>query len=277
KGGAASGVKDVAGNALTADLTWTFTVFADTTPPTVTATTPANGATGVAATISPTGTFSEAMTASTINGTTVTLTDQATASAVAGTVSYNATSRVVTFDPTSDLGAGKVYVATIKGGAASGVKDVAGNALAADATWTFTVFAPPIDTTPPTVTGTTPANGATGVAATISPTGTFSEAMNASTISGSTVTLTDQGAAVAGTVSYNATSRVVTFDPTTDLGPGKVYVATIKGGAAAGVKDVAGNALAADVTWTFTVASGGGSVTFAAPASLAAGPHTHRG
>src|SRR4029077_10874466 len=274
KGGAASGVKDVAGNALTADLTWTFTVFVDTTPPTVTGTAPANGATGVAATISPTGTFSEAMNASTISGSSVTLTDQSTASAVAGTVSYNATSRVVTFDPTVDLGPGKVYVATIKGGAAAGVKDVAGNALTADMTWTFTVFN---DTTPPTVTGTTPANGATGVAATISPTGTFSEAMNAATISGSTVTLTDQGAAVAGTVSYNATSRVVTFDPTTDLGPGKVYVATIKGGAAAGVKDVAGNALAADVTWTFTVASGGGSVTFAAPASLAAGPHTHRG
>ncbi len=32
----------------------------------MTATTPANGATGVAATISPTGTFSEAMTAGTI-------------------------------------------------------------------------------------------------------------------------------------------------------------------------------------------------------------------
>src|SRR4029077_4052739 len=252
KGGAASGVKDVAGNALTADLTWTFTVFVDTTPPTVTGTAPANGATGVAATISPTGTFSEAMNASTINGSTVTLTDQATASAVAGTVSYNATSRVVTFDPTVDLGPGKVYVATIKGGAASGFKDVAGNALAADATWTFTVFN---DTPPPTVTGTTPANGATGVAATISPTGTFSEAMTASTINGTTVTLTDQAtaSAVAGSVSYNATSRVVTFDPTTDLGPGKVYVATIKGGAASGFKDVAGNALAADATWTFTV------------------------
>ena len=37
----------------------------------------------------------------------------------------------------------------------------------------------PIDTTPPTVTATTPANGATGVAASVSPTATFSEAMNA--------------------------------------------------------------------------------------------------
>ncbi len=40
----------------------------------------------------------------------------------------------------------------------------------------------PIDTTPPTVTATTPANGATGVAATISPTGTFSEAMTPTTV-----------------------------------------------------------------------------------------------
>src|SRR4029077_9363186 len=136
------------------------------TPPTVTGTTPANGATGVAATISPTGTFSEAMNASTISGSSVTLTAQSTASAVAGTVSYNATSRVVTFDPTADLGPGKVYVATIKGGP-SGVTDANGVALAADRTWTFTVF---IDTTPPTVTATTPANGANKAQLNVSPT-----------------------------------------------------------------------------------------------------------
>ena len=53
------------------------------------------------------------MTASTISATTVTLTDQATGGAVAGAVTYNATTRVVTFNPTADLGAGKVYLMRI--------------------------------------------------------------------------------------------------------------------------------------------------------------------
>ena len=45
-------------------------------------------------------------------------------------------------DPTADLAASTTYTATVKGGAA-GVKDSAGNPLAADKTWSFTTAAPP--------------------------------------------------------------------------------------------------------------------------------------
>jgi hypothetical protein len=110
----------------------------DTSPPTVTATTPVNGATGVASSVNPTATFSEALAPATVTATTVTLTDQATSAAVAGTVGYDTVNRIATFGPTAALGPGKTYLARIKGGP-SGVTDLAGNPLATDRTWTFTI------------------------------------------------------------------------------------------------------------------------------------------
>ncbi|MDQ0145486.1 Ig-like domain-containing protein [Pseudarthrobacter niigatensis] len=109
------------------------------------------------------------------------------------------------------------------------------------------------DTTAPTVTATSPAADATGVAVTATVTGTFPEAMDASTITGDTFTLTDGTAPVAATVSYGSAGKIVTLNPDADLVSGTKYTATIKGGTN-GVRDVAGNALAADKTWTFTTA-----------------------
>jgi glucose/arabinose dehydrogenase len=116
------------------------------------------------------------------------------------------------------------------------------------------------DTTPPTVTARTPSPGATGVAVNVSPTATFSEAMNPATLTTGTFTLVKQGQStpVAATVSY--ASQVATLDPTANLDPSSTYTATVKGGSA-GAKDVAGNALAADATWTFTT----GATTNQAP------------
>ena len=45
-----------------------------------------------------------------------------------------------TLTPSSPLASGTTYSATVKGGSA-GVKDVAGNALSADFTWSFTTVA----------------------------------------------------------------------------------------------------------------------------------------
>jgi hypothetical protein len=111
----------------------------DTTPPTVTGTSPAADATGVAVSANVTGTFSEAMDPATVTSSTFTLTTGTTT--VPATVAYNSTDKVATLDPGADLAAGTTYTATIKGGT-SGVKDVAGNPLAQDRTWTFTTAAP---------------------------------------------------------------------------------------------------------------------------------------
>ncbi|KRE85188.1 Ig-like domain-containing protein [Arthrobacter sp. Soil764] len=109
------------------------------------------------------------------------------------------------------------------------------------------------DTTAPTVTATSPATGATGVAVTANVTGTFSEGLDPSSVTSSTFTLTDGTAPVAAAVSYATSGKVATLDPGADLASGTKYTATIKGGTG-GVKDVSGNALAVDRTWTFTTA-----------------------
>lgn len=151
-----------------ASRAWTI----DVTAPTVTANNPTDGATGVAAGTTVTGTFSEPMASSSITSTTFTLADTTNGgSAVAATVAYNAGTQVATLTPSAALPALHTFTATIHGGS-GGVTDVAGNALAVDDTWSFTTSAAPPDTTNPTVTLTAPANGSTvsGTSVTISAT-----------------------------------------------------------------------------------------------------------
>jgi glucose/arabinose dehydrogenase len=120
------------------------------------------------------------------------------------------------------------------------------------------VTCPPADTVPPTVSSVSPPEGATGVTVFANTTASFSEAMTASTLSASTVTVVPQGSPtpVAATVTYAAATNTVTLDPAADLAAGTLYTATIKGGAA-GVKDLAGNPLASDRVWTFTTGATG--------------------
>ena len=227
---------------------------ADTTAPTVTARSPAVGATGVAQTANVTVTFSEAMDAATISASTIELRDAANA-LVAATVSYDAATRTATLDPAPTLAAGVSYTATVRGGTADPrVKDLAGNALQTSAAWSFTTATAGGDTTPPTIAGRSPAVGATGVARSANVTVTFSEAMDAATISASTIELRDAAnALVAATVSYDAATGVATLDPTPTLASQLVYTVRVRGGTIdPRVKDVAGNALGADSTWTFT-------------------------
>ena len=127
------------------------------------------------------------------------------------------------------MASGTLYTATVIGGGA-GVKDAAGNALATNRTWSFTTAG--ADLTPPSVTLTSPSNAATGVPGTANVTATFSEAMDATTINSTTFELRDPGNnLVAAAVTYSATTRVATLNPTPTLTPLTTYTATIKGGA----------------------------------------------
>ena len=153
------------GGDASAKLDWQLAGPADTTPPTVTSTSPAAGAVGAAATANATATFSEAMDPASITGATFTLKDAAGA-AVAATVAYDATAKVATLDPTPSLVAGATYTATVNGGA-SGAKDLAGNPLATDKAWSFTVAAT-ADTTPPIISNVTvPGNNVTSTSVTV--------------------------------------------------------------------------------------------------------------
>ena len=109
------------------------------------------------------------------------------------------------------------------------------------------------DTTNPTVSGVAPADGATEVGLDANALANFSEAMDASTITNATFTLTKpDGTPMAATVGYDPATKKATLNPDdAALESRTTYTATLKGGSE-GVKDLAGNALAADVTWSFT-------------------------
>jgi len=119
------------------------------------------------------------------------------------------------------------------------------------------------DTTPPTVTGRTPASGTTNVSTTTAVTATFSEAMATATMSATNVQLSGSGGLVPATVTYNAATRTVTLTPTAALANASTYTATVK----AAVTDVAGNPMTGNVTWSFTTAVAVAAQPPAAPGS----------
>jgi len=134
--------------------------------------------------------------------------------------------------------------------------DPAGNTDPTPARRTWT-----LDTTPPMVNGTNPVNNATGIASTAVVDAFFSEAMDRSTLTTSTFTLTKQGAStpVSARVEYLSNPKAL-LTPSSVLEANTTYIATVKGGPG-GVKDLAGNALAQDYSWSFTTAASPASCT----------------
>jgi WD40 repeat protein len=114
-----------------------------------------------------------------------------------------------------------------------------------------------LDTTRPTVTSTSPTNQATNVSTVTRVTATFSELINPTTINTQTFELRNSAnTLVASTVTSNDATRTATLRPSSQLATSTTYTATLRGGTTdPRVKDLAGNALATNFTWTFTTAS----------------------
>jgi hypothetical protein len=226
------------------------TVGNDTTAPSISARSPAISATNVALGANVTVTFSEAMAAASITSSTFTLRDAA-GNAVPGAVSYNATTRVATYNPTGNLAlsGGTVYTATVSGGA-GGVTDVAGNALAANSAWIFTTTAPVVSTL-------VPASGATAASRTANITAAFNGPMSSASINTATFELRVGGVtgalvpAVVTTTTLSTGATRANLNPNPTLAALTTYTAIVRGGTA-GVKTPTGVALAADRVWSFT-------------------------
>ena len=101
------------------------------------------------------------------------------------------------------------------------------------------------------VSSTSPTNGAIGVPVNTTITAIFSKAMDSSTITTSTFTVSTGGINISGTVSYNSTTKTATFTPSSNLTFPTTYTATIT----TGVKDSAGTAMVSNYTWSFTTSS----------------------
>lgn len=243
--------QSTAGVALAANYVWSFRTgsTADFLPPTVTSTSPVSGSATVSTNQKITAAFSEAMDPATISGTTFTVSSGGVA--VAGTVTYAGVGNTAIFTPTVNLTGLVTYTATVT----NGVKDLAGNAMAANFVWAFKTGLT-TDTTAPTITTLNPANPSSAICTNKTVNVTFSEAMDPATINATTFALksTTAGASVVGTVSYDSATNIASFKPNANLTATTGYTATIKGGAS-GVKDLAGNALAADSVSTFTTSA----------------------
>lgn len=258
------------------DVVYSYTLPNDTTPPSVVSVVPASGATEVAFDATIAATFNEAMNASSISGTTFELRAPGGA-VVPSSVIYDSASRTAYLFPNAPLTASSTYSATVVGGpGGDGVLDLSGNPLPANYVWSFTTAAP--DTTPPTITSVSPPGGSTGVASVVTVTANFSEPLNSSTVSSSTVELRDStGAVVPSSITYDNAQYRANLTPSAPLALLETYTATVRGGSS-GVRDLGGNELAADVSWTFTTSdtsvysSWGPGVTPAIPAENDPGP-----
>jgi len=208
------------------------------TPPAVGVTVPADGATGTPVAKALSATFSRGMDASSISAATFTVKDAAN-NAVAGAVSYDAASNTATFTPAALLSYATSYTASV----GTGAKALTGTPLAAPFSWSFATSAPVI-----ALVSTLPVTGATGVDVLSGIKAVFSAAMDATTLSAATFTLTSGGALVPGSVVYDQNSKTATLTPAARLDYGASYTATVSTGA----QDLAGNPLWPARSWLFT-------------------------
>ena len=184
------------------------------------------------------------------------------ATPVSGAVTYDATNNIAIFAPTGGTFANSTtFTATLTTAAESSAL----SPLATNYVWNFTTGAS-TDTTAPLVSSTNPADATTGVGTNQKIAATFSEAMDSTTITATTFTLTAADETpVVGMVSYSTIGATATFTPNSSLATNTTYTATI----AAGVVDLAGNPLASNFVWTFTT---GATAETAAPTVSSTNP-----
>ncbi|HKS03094.1 MAG TPA: Ig-like domain-containing protein, partial [Arthrobacter sp.] len=211
-----------------------LTVTVDTVGPVITAKTPGVSSTGASQTGNVAASFNEAIAGL---GTATFKLKNAAGTVLAGPVSWNATTRVATLNPTATLAADSRYTASLT----AGITDLAGNPLSASS-WAFT-------TGPrPTVTATTPgAGGRTGVPRTANFAAYISERVSG--VSAATFTLRKAGTTtvIPATVTFNAVTRVATLNPGVTLAANTKYTASLS----TAIKDAVGNSLV-PMSWSFT-------------------------
>jgi hypothetical protein len=240
----------------------TVTRTPDNVPPAVLSTTPANGETEVSTTSGLEIRFSEAMDPSSLNASTILLADSSH-NAIMGSVDYSG--GVATFTPSAGLSVSTVYTAT----ATTGVKDIAGNALASPYVWSFTTSQTG-DHTPPSVSSTMPESGDTCAATETSVSASFDEAIAYQSVNTSTFQLRDTGDnLVSGDVmlDYTGSAR---FWPANPFANSTAYTATLT----TGITDLSGNQMASDYSWTFTTQPAGSGNWSATAAVGAPSPRT---
>jgi len=227
---------DAAGNSKSSTL---YLTVADVIPPTIVSTVPANGASNIPGNASITVNFSETVNAATVNSTTITLSESASGRPVPASVTLSADRKSTTLKPSAPLKAATGYAISVS----SALADDAGNLLATPYQASFST-----DSTPPQVVSVTPAADSTAVPPGVVLTVRFSEQVDPSSVAGDQLSLVTSGVAIPGTVGVAADGLSLSFKPLNQLALARLYTMTLK----AGVRDITGNAIAADLASSFT-------------------------
>ncbi len=218
----------------------------DTVAPTVSQFSPADGTSGAAASANIVLTFSESIKRGTgsivlkdTNGATIETFDAANSNRIS--ISGN----TLTINPTNDLAYNTRYFVTF---AAGTVRDLAGNKYAGTSSYDFKTAPDPL---PPTVTGFSPADGASSASRSANIVLTFSEAIQRGT---GAIVLKDANGAIIETFDAANSSRIaisgntLTLDPSNDLAYNTRYFVTFANGT---VRDLTGNKYAGISTYDF--------------------------
>jgi hypothetical protein len=229
---------------------------------------PAAGATGISITPTVSVTFNKSMNTSTVTTSNLYIVAGANCSnsPITATISASNSDRTFTFSPTG-LSGSTQYTTCIK----AAIADTTGDTIGTDRLISWTTGT--VDVTPPTVSSTTPANAATGVALSSTIAVTFSEAMNTATVTAQTaagacsgsvqVSLDNFSNCIAmstATPTFSGGNTVATFTPATALTASTTYKIRVT----TAVQDAAGNAMAAqfETATGFTTGTGGETLIY---------------
>lgn len=232
-----TGMTDLAGNPLGVccginNYSFTTGVGPSTTAPQVTAVSPANGGTGVPINAQITVQFNEPVSNESLGQVGL----ASNGSAIPVHVTLSAGSQTLTVTPAAELLQNTSYTLTI-----AGVADLAGNAMTAAVTSTFTTGTAP-DFTQPAVSSVIPLNQTVGVLTTAQVQIFFNKQMNAITINASTFILSAPGQGqVSGTIVVSAAGTNVIFTPTAPLAKSTLYTVQLSNA----VLDLEGDPLSA--------------------------------
>jgi hypothetical protein len=231
-----TGVKDTAGNQMTATVTITFTTGStfDLNPPSVVLSDPASYTTGVGTNVTPRVEFSEAINPLSVvsnssglyNPGSVQLLNSATGLFVPVTVSLSPDQTTATLTPTSPLTPNTQYELYV--GESANYYDIAGNIGASYTSYFITNSG--ADTTSATVSTVSPVNKQTGVPLNAQIVAVMSDSIDPTTVTNSSITVTPSGgSAVAGTVSLASDGVTLTFVPSAALAKQQLYNVSVGG------------------------------------------------
>ena len=215
----------------------------DVDPPLVINRYPAPNAQDVGLGESISATFNERLAPSTVYDHAITLSDGS--NSITGDIRYVKETSTIFFNPHISLSPATIYEVTLDN-AEGDITDTATNPFGQTLTWQFTTsngF-----TSPPRVVGTQPIDDAFGVPYDTPIQATFSKPIDFSSVPATQITVNSATGPVSGSITYNADTRTISFQPDTGMELNTLFTATIS----EHVTDLDGVSMGIPYQWQFT-------------------------